>query len=125
MKKNMNVLVVDDAKVLRITIKKILESLGHTVIAEADNGSEAIKLYKKYKPDLVTMDISMPEVDGIKNGIDALEKIIEFDKDATVMMMTSHSEKLMVMDAISKGSKGYALKPISKDRIEAMINETE
>ena len=125
MKKNLKVLVVDDAKVLRITIKKILEALGHTIVAEATNGYEAIEMYKEYKPDLVTMDISMPEVNGVKDGIDALEQIIAFDKDAIVMMMTSHSEKLMVMDAISKGSKGYALKPISQDRIVAMLDEVE
>ena len=112
-----NILVVDDANVMVVTIKRQLEKLGHIVIAEANNGYEAIKKYKKYKPDAVTMDISMPEVNGIGNGIDALVKIKDIDSDAKVIMLTSHGEQKLVIEAISKGSKGYLLKPVTQDKL--------
>lgn len=118
-----NILVVDDVKIMRLTIRKHLESLGHTVVADAENGYEAIQQYKRFKPDLVTMDITMPEIDGIGNGIDALEKIKEFDSDAKVIMLTSHGEQKLVIKAISKGSKGYILKPVTKDKLSDVLEK--
>lgn len=115
------VMIVDDAKIIRITIKKQLEQLGHEVVASIENGYEAILEYEKCKPDLVTMDITMPVVNGIKNGIDALTQIMKIDPEAKVIMITSHGEQRLVMEAISKGSKGYILKPITKDKLENLL----
>jgi len=115
------VMIVDDAKIIRITIKKQLEQLGHEVVASIENGYEAILEYEKCKPDLVTMDITMPVVNDIKNGIDALTQIMKIDPEAKVIMITSHGEQRLVMEAISKGSKGYILKPITKDKLENLL----
>jgi len=115
------VMIVDDAKIIRITIKKQLEQLGHEVVASIENGYEAILEYEKCKPDLVTMDITMPVVNGIKNGIDALTQIMKIDPEAKVIMITSHGEQRLVMEAISKGSKGYILKPITKNKLENLL----
>ena len=117
------ILVVDDAKVMRITIKKQLEKLGHEVIAEAENGFEAIEQYKLYNPDLVTMDITMPEVNGISSGIEALVEIRNIDPNAKIIMVTSHGEENLVIEAISKGSKGYILKPIVQDKLQDIIEK--
>ena len=120
-----NILIVDDAEIIRISIRKYIENLGHTVISTAENGYEAIVEYKKNSPDLVLMDISMPEVEGIKNGIEALEEIISVDKNAQVVMVTSHGEQRLVMEAISKGSKGYILKPVTKEKFENILEKLE
>lgn len=120
-----NILVVDDVKIMRLTIKRHLEDMGHTVVAEAGNGHEAISQYKIFQPDLVTMDITMPEINGIGNGIDALEKIKEFDSDAKIIMLTSHGEQKLVIEAISKGSKGYVLKPVTKDKLSDVLGKID
>ncbi len=103
--------------------KKQLEKLGHTVVAEAENGFESIAAYKKHKPDAVTMDITMPEVNGIGNGISALEEIKKIDPDAKVIMITSHGEQKLVIEAISKGSKGYVLKPVTQVKLEDVLGK--
>ncbi|MEA3554211.1 MAG: response regulator [Campylobacterota bacterium] len=120
-----NILVVDDVKIMRLTIKRHLEDMGHTVVAEAGNGHEAISQYEIFQPDLVTMDITMPEINGIGNGIDALEKIKEFDSDAKIIMLTSHGEQKLVIEAISKGSKGYVLKPVTKDKLSDVLGKID
>jgi len=108
-----NVLIVDDARIMRMNIRGVLEKLGHTVIGEADNGYTAIEEYKKCNPDFVTMDITMPEQHDIKDGIDAVVKIKEYDKNALVIMVTSHGEEQKVRKAIKAGAKNYILKPIN------------
>jgi two-component system chemotaxis response regulator CheY len=112
-------MVVDDSLILRKTLTKTLEEMGHNVVAKAKDGKEAISLYEKHKHDLVTMDITMP----IMNGIEALKCIIEEDKNAKVIMITSHGEERLVMDAISAGAKGYVLKPISTQKITEAIKK--
>ena len=118
-----NILVVDDAKIIRISIKKHIENLGHSVVATASNGEEALEKYKEFTPDLVLMDISMPEINGIKNGIDALCEIMKVNDQAKVVMVTSHGEQRLVMESISKGSKGYILKPVTKEKFENIIEK--
>ena len=108
-----NVLIVDDARIMRMNIRGVLEKLGHTVVGEADSGYTAIEEYKKCKPDFVTMDITMPEQHDIKDGIDAVVKIKEYDKDALVVMVTSHGEEQKVRKAIKAGARNYILKPIN------------
>lgn len=118
-----NILVVDDATIMRKTLVKIFTQLEHKVIAEAANGYDAIERYKEHKPDIVTLDITMPAVNGINDGIEALEKIIEFDPNAKVIILTSHGEEKLVMDAILKGAKGYVLKPADVHKIEEAVEK--
>jgi len=115
----LNIMVVDDSSIIRKTFSIELEKMGHNVVAKAKDGKEAITLYKEHIPDLVTMDITMP----IKNGIESLKEIKKLFKDAKVIMVTSHGEEKLVMEAIMAGAKGYILKPISKDKIETAINK--
>jgi two-component system chemotaxis response regulator CheY len=115
----LNILIADDSLILRKTLTKNLEDMGHKVIAQAKSGKEAISLYLEHKPDLVTMDITMP----IMNGIDALKGIMQEDKNAKVIMITSHGEERLVMDAISSGAKGYILKPITTQNLTEAIKK--
>jgi two-component system chemotaxis response regulator CheY len=119
MNKMLNVLVVDDSMIIRKTLQKKLEDMGHKVIASAASGKEAVEMYKKHNPDLVTMDITMPEM----SGIEALKLIKDEFKDANIIMVTSHGEEKLVMDAISSGAKGYVLKPITEDKIKASLSK--
>jgi len=113
-------LVVDDAKIMRANVKKMLEQLGYETI-EAENGAEAISMYEKYNPDFVTMDITMPEVEGIKNGIEAVEEIIKIDYQAKIIMVTSHGEQDKVIKAIKAGAMNYILKPIRFEKLEEVV----
>jgi two-component system chemotaxis response regulator CheY len=117
------VLIVDDAKVMRATLANMLENLGHIVVGAAENGSEAIELYKIHKPDFVTMDITMPRVNGIEDGIEAVDHIIKYDDGAKIIMVTSHGEKDKVINAVKNGASNYVLKPIDKERLKVVIDD--
>jgi len=114
-------LIADDATIMRVNIKKMIEELGHEVVAEAKNGYEAVDMYNTYLPDFVTMDITMPEVNGIADGIDAVKKIIEDNPKAKIIMVTSHGEQEKVIRAVQAGAKSYLLKPIRYDKLEEVI----
>ena len=109
----LNIMIVDDSTIIRKTLQIKLEELGFNVVAQAKSGKEAIKMYTETLPDLVTMDITMP----IMNGIEALKLIKKSYKDAKIIMVTSHGEEKLVMDAIVNGAKGYILKPITEDKL--------
>jgi len=109
----LKMMIVDDSLIIRNNLKKQLEDLGHEVIGTAKSGDEAIQLYDKLKPDVVTMDITMP----LMSGLEALKIIMSKDKDAKVIMVTSHGEEQLVIDAIKSGAKGYILKPITHGKI--------
>jgi len=113
------VLVVDDAKIMRMNVKKMLASLGHEVIAEAASGYEAIEQYKKFHKniDLITMDITMPMDQGIEDGIEAVKHIVEFNPQVSIIMVTSHGEQSKVIQAIQNGASNYLLKPIKLDNL--------
>ncbi|MDF2569789.1 MAG: cheB 5 [Sporomusa sp.] len=113
------VLVVDDALMMRKTIGTFLIKAGYTVVDEAANGEQAVAAYKKHLPDLVTMDITMPGLDGI----DALSQIIAFDSSARVVMVSALGQKHKVFDALQHGAKGYILKPFTEDKLLSIINE--
>lgn len=115
----LKVLIVDDSLIIRKKISKILENLGHDVVFDATNGQEAIDAYIKYKPDLVSMDITMPDMDGIT----AVKHIIKEDKKAKIIMVTSHGQEDMVIKSIQAGAVGYILKPISEDKMAQVIGE--
>ncbi|WP_373325519.1 response regulator [Sporomusa paucivorans] len=113
------VLVVDDALMMRKTIASFLSKAGHVVVEEAANGEQAVMAYKKHRPDLVTMDITMPDVDGI----DALVRIMAFDANAKVVMVSALGQKHKVFDALQNGAKGYILKPFTEDKLLNILNE--
>ena len=117
------VMIVDDAHIMRKTLQQMFTELGYKVIAEAQNGFEAIEKYKELKPKIVSLDITMPAFNGIHDGIEALEEIIKIDPNANIIMLTSHGEQKLVMDAILKGAKGYVLKPADKHKILEAIEK--
>ena len=114
-----NILIVDDAAFMRMMIKDILEKNGFNIVGEASNGAQAVDLYKKQKPDVVTMDITMPKFDGIE----AVKLIREYDKDAKIIMCSAMGQQGMVMDAIRAGAKDFIVKPFQADRVVEAINK--
>jgi two-component system chemotaxis response regulator CheY len=117
------ILVVDDAKIMRISIKSMIENIGHEVISEAASGYEAIEMYKAYKPDVVTMDITMPADEGVADGIEAVKEIIAIDPTAKIVMITSHGEQDKVIRAIQSGASNYLLKPLQQEKLEEVIDK--
>lgn len=115
----LKVLIVDDSLIIRKKINTILQKLGHEGVFDATNGQEAIDAYAKYKPDLVTMDITMPDMDGIT----AVKKIMLQDASAKIIMVTSHGQEDMVIQSIQAGAVGYMLKPITEEKLAQAIGE--
>lgn len=107
------VLIVDDAIFMRMKLKDILEKNGFEVVAEAQNGVEAVEKYNSEKPDLVTMDITMPEMDGVA----ALKAIKQMDPSAKVIMCSAMGQQSMVMDAIQAGALDFIVKPFDNERV--------
>lgn len=107
------ILVVDDAAFMRMMIKEVLTKNGFDVVGEAENGAKAVEQFKALSPDLVIMDITMPEV----NGIDALKKIREEDAGAKVIMCSAMGQQAMVIEAIQAGAKDFIVKPFQADRV--------
>ncbi|MPW24761.1 response regulator [Alkalibaculum sp. M08DMB] len=113
------VLIVDDAIFMRMKLKDILEKNGYDVVGEAQNGVEAIEKYKTEKPDLVTMDITMPEMDGVA----ALKGIKEINSAAKVIMCSAMGQQSMVMEAIQAGAVDFIVKPFDSDRVVESLNK--
>jgi two-component system chemotaxis response regulator CheY len=113
------IIIVDDAAFMRLNLKQIMEGLGHEVIAEAENGKEAIEKYKNKRPDIIFMDITMPEMDGIE----AVEKIKEIDPEAKIIMCSAMGQKKIVIKAITAGAKDFIVKPFKKDKIAETIDK--
>ncbi|GAE31181.1 MULTISPECIES: response regulator [Halalkalibacter] len=114
-----SVLIVDDAAFMRMMIKDILSKNGFDIAGEAANGAEAVEKFKELSPDLVTMDITMPEMDGIQ----ALKAIREIDSGAKVIMCSAMGQQSMVIDAIQSGAKDFIVKPFQADRVLDAINK--
>ncbi len=108
-----NILICDDAAFMRMMIKDILTKNGYNVVGEAENGLRAIEKYNESKPDLVMMDITMPEMDGIQ----ALKKIREIDNSACVIMCSAMGQQAMVIESIQSGAKDFIVKPFQADRV--------
>ncbi|ADO76386.1 response regulator [Halanaerobium praevalens] len=113
------IIVVDDAAFMRLNLKQIMEGLGHEVIAEAENGKDAIEKYQASKPDIMFMDITMPEMDGIE----AVKKIKEIDPEAKIIMCSAMGQKKIVINAITAGAKDFIVKPFKKDKIAETIDK--
>jgi two-component system chemotaxis response regulator CheY len=107
------VLIVDDAAFMRMMIKDILVNNGFEVIGEANNGLKAVEMYKKERPDVVTMDITMPDMDGIA----AVKEIRKIDPSAKIIMCSALGQQAMVMEAIQSGARDFIVKPFQQDRI--------
>lgn len=108
-----NILICDDAAFMRMMIKDILTKNGYNVAGEAENGQVAVEKYKELHPDLVLMDITMPEMDGIQ----ALKEIKKLDGSATVIMCSAMGQQAMVIESIQAGAKDFIVKPFQADRV--------
>ncbi|WP_042222392.1 response regulator [Oceanobacillus manasiensis] len=113
------ILVTDDAAFMRMQLKDIVTKLGHEVVGEAENGQVSVEMYQELKPDLVTMDITMPEM----NGVDALKEIKKVDPDAKVIMCSAMGQQGMVVEAIQAGAKDFIVKPFTADRINEALSK--
>jgi two-component system chemotaxis response regulator CheY len=112
------ILIVDDAEFLRVRISKMLIGDGYDVV-EAENGLIAVDKYKSEKPDVVLMDITMPEMDGLT----ALKEIRAFDSQAKVVMLTALGQESVVLEAIKSGAKDFVVKPFERERVLNAINK--
>lgn len=113
------ILVTDDTAFMRLLLQKILTEGGYDVVGEADNGKEAVRLFERHRPDLVTMDITMP----ILNGVEALKRIRAVDPDARVLMVSAMGQKNMVMQALREGAQGFLIKPFEKEKVLQAVAE--
>ncbi|WP_057913557.1 response regulator [Peribacillus muralis] len=107
------ILIVDDAKFMRMTLSNILLKAGHEVIGEGENGKEAIDLYRHLQPDLVTMDITMP----LMSGLEAVKEIKKEFRAAKVIMCSAMGQQKMVVEAIEAGAKDFIVKPFDESRV--------
>ncbi len=112
------ILIVDDAEFLRVRISKMLVGEGFEV-AEAENGLKAIESYKSKKPDMVLMDVTMPEMDGLT----ALKELRKIDPNAKVVMLTALGQESVVLEAVKSGAKDFIVKPFDRDRVMSAINK--
>lgn len=116
------IMIVDDSIMIRRTLKILFEKQGYKVIAEAANGEEAIEKYKMFRPDLTTMDITMPVLDGISS----LEKIRLLDNQANVIMISALGQEAKIIESIRKGAKHFIVKPFKENevisRIDSILN---
>ena len=110
---SIRVLVVDDAAFMRMMVKDILTKNNFEVVGEAENGKKAIEKYQELKPDLTTMDITMPEMDGIS----AVKEIKKVDPNAKVIMCSAMGQQAMVIEAIQSGARDFIVKPFQPDRV--------
>ncbi|NLL38771.1 MAG: response regulator [Clostridiales bacterium] len=113
------VLIVDDAAFMRISIKSMLTKNGYEIVGEAENGLVGVEKFKELKPDIVTMDITMPEM----NGLDALREIMKIDPTAKVIMVSAMGQEAMVRDAIISGAKGFIVKPFKEEGIVSALKK--
>jgi two-component system chemotaxis response regulator CheY len=114
-----SVIIVDDAEFMRLMLKDIVTEMDLQVLGEGANGAEAVDLYQKLQPDLVIMDITMPEMDGI----DALREIIQQDDTARVIMIAALGQKDKVLESIQAGACDFLIKPFEPERVKATISE--
>jgi two-component system chemotaxis response regulator CheY len=111
-------MIVDDASFMRVSIRKMLEDYDYEVVAEASDGAEAVEMYKKFKPDVITMDITMPKM----TGIEALKEIKKIDKEANVVMVSAMGQEVLIKDAIINGATSFIVKPFQRDKLLEVLN---
>lgn len=113
------VLVVDDAAFMRLSLRTMLERNGYQVVGEAENGLVGVKKYRELKPDLVTMDVTMPELDGIG----ALKQIRSLDPNATVVMVSAMGQETFIKDAVLNGARYFIVKPFKEEHVIETISK--
>lgn len=111
------VLVVDDAAFMRVSIKSMLSKNGYEVVGEAENGRVAIQKYQELLPDIITMDITMPEMDGLAS----IKKILAINASANIIMISAMGQESMVREAVLSGAKGFIVKPFKEEAILAAL----
>lgn len=115
----LKIMIVDDSLIMVSNLTLMITEMGHEVVGTARSGNEAVTKFKKLTPDIVTMDITMGDI----SGIEAVEKIMNINPDAIIIMITSHGQEKMVLDAINAGAKGYLLKPIKNENLKKVITD--
>lgn len=113
------ILIVDDSKTSRKFLRNMLEQAGHEIVAEAVDGAEGVEKFRIYRPDITTMDITMP----VFGGIDAVKDIIEIDPDAKIIMVTAAGQKANMIEALKKGAADFIQKPFDMDVIVNTIEK--
>jgi two-component system chemotaxis response regulator CheY len=113
------VLIVDDAKFMRYTIKNMLEKNGFDVVGEGENGMDGVQKYIELKPDIVTMDITMP----VMSGVEALTTILKYDPKAKIVMISAMGQEEFVRQAVMNGAKSFIVKPFKEDQIVLSLNK--
>lgn len=113
------VLIVDDAAFMRGNIKQMLSNNGYEVIGEAENGLEGVRKYKELSPDIVTMDITMPEMSGIQ----AVQEIRKINPRAKIIMVSAMGQQNFVLEAIKSGATGFVVKPFKEEQIMKAISK--
>ena len=111
------IMIVDDTPMIRAMLKDLLEDVGYEVVAEAGTGEEAVRLYPEVKPDLLTMDLCMPDMDGMS----AIARILEIDPKATIIVSSSMSWGSSMTAAIKAGAKDFLIKPVQPDRFLEVV----
>lgn len=112
------ILIVDDSELMRKKLALILEQENHEIVGQAENGLEAIKLFKETKPDLITMDITMPVMDGIQ----AIKEMIQIDPYATIVVCSAMGQQKIIVKAIKEGAKDFIIKPFHEEHVIETIH---
>lgn len=113
------IMIVDDATIVRKHLTAMLQNEGHTVVAEASHGLQAYSNYERHRPDVVTMDINMPGM----NGLEAIEKIMKDFPEARIVVISAFGTKTVILDAMERGACNYILKPISQEKVAQAVRE--
>lgn len=113
-----SVLVVDDAQLIRRMLQDTLQTAGHEVVGEAVDGEEAVRLFRELRPDLVTLDVTMPG----KDGLQVLREIMQFDPQARIVMCTAVGQEPKVIEALDAGAREYVVKPFTRERVLQAID---
>lgn len=113
------ILIVDDAAFMRMMLKDILTKNGFEVVGEAKDGLEAVEMYNRLRPDLVTMDVTMPNMDGVQ----AVKAIKQLDPNAKIIMCSAMGQKSVVMDSVMAGAKDFIIKPFQKEKVLEAIEK--
>lgn len=117
----MKILIVDDAVFIRKVLRGILQELGEEVVGEASSGNEALRMVKEYRPDVVTLDITLPDM----SGLELLKKIKEISSSTQVVMITAISNHEVVKEAMKVGATNYITKPFSREKVEEVLKKVE